>query len=382
MKQIYRIIAVTISALLLFSSCNNDEPTPAPQPGSPCDRTVLVYMVATNSLGLGGYDRMDMSEMRQAMSQYTEGKCRLLIYHAAYNKAPLLLEIKNNGIGKTVTDTLKTYPYKVRASVTKSRFSEVINDVISEAPADDYGLVLWSHSEGWARNLTKSRASIRDFGEDSGAKMPLDSLADVLPDKMFSFIHADVCYMGAIETAYQLRNKTDYFIAYPTEIPGYGMPYDENIPCFFEKSPNLLQACKNTYNYYAAQSGAMQSLTIALVDCSKLEALASVCKNIISSAKELTSLDGMQYYNMPSETHIFFDFGQYADSISTDTSLNAEFHNALNEAVAYKACTQYIVNKLYIDSNKFSGLSTYILGTGSETNEEYYKTLDWYKAVY
>ncbi|MEG0699988.1 MAG: hypothetical protein RR442_00430 [Muribaculaceae bacterium] len=61
---------------------------------------------------------------------------------------------------------------------------------------------------------------------------------------------------------------------------------------------------------------------------------------------------------------------------------NTIFKSKLNDAVIYKATTENIFGKLYIDSNKFSGLSTYILSTANKYNEDYYKTLDWYLDVY
>lgn len=355
-----------------------------------CKRTVLVYMVASNSLGSNGYDSDDIAEMKQAMSEYTTGECRLLLYHAVYNSAPTLTEIKNDGAGSYQTDTLVTYPSTSQASVTRDRVSQVIADAMEYAPAEDYGLILWSHATGWARSLTKSVATIRDFGEDSGATMPIDSLADAIPDNAFSFIYADACYMGSIEVAYQLRNKTDYFVGSPTEIPAYGMPYDQNIPCFFEDEPNLTQACENTYTFYRDLESIdglseeyvalYRSVTISLVDCSMLEEIASVCRQIHATAQAVTSLSSIQHYHL-TKPHFLYDFKQYTDLISSDDTLTATFDSLLEQMVIYKACTTSLFGLLTIDEDNYSGLSTYIMGTGSDTNEEYYTTLDWYNDV-
>ena len=35
-----------------------------------------------------------------------------------------------------------------------------------------------------------------------------------------------------------------------------------------------------------------------------------------------------------------------------------------------------------IDQENFSGLSTYVLGTSPGVNDNYYRTLDWFHAVY
>ena len=377
MRLLLRLF-LAIALVAVSASCGkSDEPEPTPAPN--CRRTILVYMVATNSLGSYGYDKLDIAEMKEAMSEYADGDCRLLVYRTVYNDSPKLFEIRNNG-SEAVEIALKTYPSTLHASVTKQRFSEVMSDIRSFAPADDYGLILWSHADGWATSLHKAPAQPRDFGEDNGAKMHIDSLADALPDNLFSFIYADACYMGAIEVAYQLRKKIDYFIGSAAELPAYGMRYNINLPFFFEKEANLLQACKSTFDYYDGLSGDARTLTISMVDCSKLDRLADVCRRIHANALPLTSVSDMQCYNrfLP---HFFFDFGQYTSAIAPDDDMRREFAEALGDAVVYKASTPAIFSSLIIDSEKYSGLSTYIIGTGSSSNEAFYKTLAWYNDV-
>ena len=386
---------VTAILLSLLSSCSDSNSEllevitddDSDTASSVSKRTVLVYMVATNSLGSYGFDLEDISEMQEAMSQYTDGECRLLVYHLNYSSTyPTLTEIRNDGAGSYITDTLVTYPSTAQASVTTARMSQVIADAQSLAPANDYGLILWSHATGSVRSITKAVATIRDYAEDNGATMPIDSLAAAIPDGTFSFIYADACYLGAIEVAYQLRNKANYFVGSPTEIPAYGMPYDQNIPCFFEDEPAIEQACMNTYSYYSefyrddlsdAENEAYRSITIAMVDCSLLSELASICHSIHATAQALTSTDQLQHYHLY-YPHIYFDFKQYTQAISTDSSLSDQFSELLEQTVVYKACTESLFGLLTIDEDNFSGLSTYIIGESDDTNDAFYKTLDWY----
>ena len=82
---------VTIVFITSCSNSNNEEPEIIiPE----CRRTVLVYMVATNSLGAKGFDELDMEEMRTAMGNYKGGDCRFLVYRVVYNQVPQLIEIK------------------------------------------------------------------------------------------------------------------------------------------------------------------------------------------------------------------------------------------------------------------------------------------------
>ena len=378
-KHILTII-ITILAFIFTSCFGNDEPDVK----GPTRRTVVVYMVATNSLGTLDYDTKDINEMKLAIESIGNTNCRLLIYYTAYNSEPSLIEIKNTN-GKAVTETLKTYSSSVY-STSIERMSEVFSDIETFAPATDYGLILWSHATGWVRELssksiaTNSGIDVLDFGEDRKHQMSITELSEAIPTGMFSFIYADACYMGSIEIAYQLRNKTSYYIASPTETLGTGMPYDENIPCFFEETPNLIKACENTFNEYDSQTGIYRSITIALTDCSKLQSIAELCHDIHAdpTSTEISPYE-LQKYNRGANP-IYVDFLQYTSLLATKSQATT-LQNILNDAIIYKACTPSFA-ELEINEEHFSGLSTYILGTSTPENETFYSTLDWHKDVY
>lgn len=362
-----------LAMVALCSSCNDKKD----EPEVLAKRTIVVYMVATNSMS--GQDNTDIAEMKTALSGYSRGDCRLILYRVSYNQAPQLLEISSKNDIVT-TATLKTYSEEQSASVTKQRFSEVMADVKAFAPSDDYGLVLWSHAAGWANSLPKSvGARPRYFGIDYNATMPIDSLADAIPAGMFSFIYADACYMGGIEVAYQLRNKTRYFVGSPAEIPYDGMPYDVTIPLFFEDNVSLSKICDKVYEYYRNSTS---GVALSIVDCAKLDALAAVCRDIHSTAKELESAADLQYYNRAPITSVrlFYDFGQYTRMIAGDDSLVEQFNVALDDAVIYKISTPSVFG-ISINADTFSGLSTSIYGTNAADNDAYYETLDWYRDV-
>lgn len=371
--RIFTLLFALWAILALCSSCNNEKD----EPEVIAKRTVVVYMVATNSMS--GQDNTDIAEMKAALSNYYRGDCRLILYRVSYNQAPQLLELScKNDMVSTVT--LKTYGDEQSASVTKQRFSEVMADVKAFAPSVDYGLVLWSHAAGWANSLPKGvGVRPRYFGIDYNETMPIDSLAEAIPADMFSFIYADACYMGGIEVAYQLRNKTRYFVGSPAEIPYDGMPYDVTIPLFFEDNVSLPKICDKVYEYYRNTTS---GVALSIVDCAKLDALAAVCRDIHSTAKELESVADLQYYNRAPITSVrlFYDFGQYTRMISDDDSLVEKFKVALDDAVIYKISTPTVFG-ITINADTFSGLSTSIYGTNSADNDAYYEKLDWYRDV-
>lgn len=367
-----------LSLCLLLAACSSDEPD---SPATPARRTVLVYMVATNSLGANERDQQDLDEMDRAVTAGGLNGCRWLVYRVAPGEQnPTLFEIKKNKHGTAVHEVLEVYPSTQCASVTAERMSEVIADARRHAPAQDYGLVLWSHATGWAPSLTtKAAAPRRVFGEDNGATMPLHVLAGAIPQGVFSWIYADVCYMGAVEVAYQLRDRCRYFVGYPTEIPARGMPYDVTLPMLCAQQAQLAEACRATFDHYNAQSGNDRTFTAAVVDCAQLDALAALCRRIHADDTERPSLAGMQCYNL-NGYHFLYDFVQYTQACATAEQAS-ELQALYNKVVLYKVATRTVFNRILIDTDRFSGLSTYVPGTSPGVNEDYYVTLDWAKAI-
>lgn len=373
-----RLYAILIGTIMLFAaaSCSDNNEPPIEPDGT--SRTVLVYMVATNSLSDNAAD--DIEEMMQGMAAVDGEGCHLLVYETNYDAEPTLYEITSvNGVG--MMTPIKTYSSDIN-SATVERMSEVISDIRTLAPAESYGLILWSHATGWVRVLesaSKSSGTVRpaDFADDNGQWMTISDLARAIPDGLFDFIYADACYMGCIEIAYQLRDKANYYIASPTETLSPGMPYDENIPCFFKETADLVAACQNTYNYYASRAS---SATIALIDCSKLEQAADLCHQIhtTTSVTEVNTSE-LQCYNRASRS-TYFDFFQYTSLLASPQQAT-ELYNITNQLVPYKAATAKFLT-INIDPDHYSGLSTYIMGTASDFNEQYYTTLDWYKRIY
>lgn len=377
MKKLYTLLCLVLGLFMSFlTSCgsNNDEPDVFTK------RTIAIYMIASNTLSSS--ISADIEEIENAIHQHGTNGCRVLIYWVSKYEKPQLFEIKQ---GKDAATRIihKVYDSNIK-STTKQRMKEVFDDILNISKTNEYGLMLCSHASGWASSLTGrtiTKAVPLDFGDDNGSYMPLDSLADAIPANVFDFIYTDACYMGGIEVAYELKNKTKYFIGSPTEVPVDGMDYANNMSCFFADNVDLKKICENTYTKYSVQSGSSRTCTISLVDCSHLDELAQLCKQIHANVTEVTDISTIQKYKRTAP-YLFYDFVQYTKMLADDEQKIA-LDNIMEKVVLYKAATQYIFNTLRIDSNNYSGLSTYIMGTTSSdgVNETYYKTLSWYKDV-
>ena len=377
MRNLITKLVIILCLAIGFISCkdNNDEPKIE---NKEANRTILVYMVATNTLS--GYDKMDIQEMLMAANDIDLSKNNIIVYHCSKSSNPKLIQITNkNGI--TTEEILKEYSDQY-SSLEKVRFSEVFMDIKKFAPAKDYGLILWSHAMSWtpSRILIDNNVSPTYFGDDYGKHLNIDQLADAIPNDLFSFIWMDCCYMASIECAYELRNKCQWYIAYPTEILSNGMPYNLTLAYLTKENIDIVGAAEATFNYFN-DSYDLNYCTISVVDMSQLNRVAEATKVLMSTFKPIDTKD-LQKFSRGSQGP-YYDFAQYVyqASVNTDnfSEKYANFTSALNNAIVYKNYTAKFLN---LKINQCSGLSTHAVMYDGSDNEKYYYTLDWFNDIY
>ena len=347
-------------------------------------KTVLLYMVANNNLS---YDAENsISRLQNGYVPAEEGN--LLVYKHCAGMDPVLLHIKKGEEGTVVADT--AYRFPPRVSATKSALTQALNVTQALFPADSYGLILWSHGTGWIPPLASSSSAAqeqrsgscpeRTFGLDGKVELEIRDLAQAIPYKL-SFMLMDACFMGGIETAYEVKDSVDYYIGSPAEILTESFPYHKIMQHIFKSTPDYAAVCKEYYDYYNAKSGAERSATVALMDCSKLAEVAEVAKRVFDQYGErIASLDLslLQPYFRGSSSKYFYDLKDLVDAIA-DASLSAEFAAALERAVPYKAATPYFIE---LPIRSFCGVSTYVPGNPADTKlADYYKQYKWNQAT-
>lgn len=347
-------------------------------------KTVLLYMVANNNLS---YDAENsISRLQNGYIPAEEGN--LLVYKHCAGMDPVLLHIKKGEEGTVVADT--AYRFPPRVSATKSALTQALNVTQALFPADSYGLILWSHGTGWIPPIASSSSAAqeqisgscpeRTFGLDGKVELEIRDLAQAIPYKL-SFMLMDACFMGGIETAYEVKDSVDYYIGSPAEILTESFPYHKIMQHIFKSTPDYAAVCKEYYDYYNAKSGAERSATVALMDCSKLAEVAEVAKRVFDQYGErIASLDLslLQPYFRGSSSKYFYDLKDLVDAIA-DASLSAEFAAALERAVPYKASTPYFIE---LPIRSFCGVSTYVPGNPADTKlADYYKQYKWNQAT-
>ena len=213
----------------------------------------------------------------------------------------------------------------------------------------------------------------------------LREFADGIPYKL-DYIIFDACFMGCVEVAYELKDKCRWFAASQTEIMADGMNYRTMAEYLLAGgSADVKGFCKSYYDYYEAKSGINRSATISLIDCSRLEGLASVCKEVFSGlsiSTETCNSDLLQRFYRSSYRRIhgwFYDLQSILEVAGADDSALTKVENELSKCVMYKAATEQFMNDFYVDC--FCGLSMYLPYPERNYLNNYYKELAWNQAT-
>lgn len=392
--RIYTLLLLGLTILL--SACDNDDPKPNHGKGT---RTVLVYIMADNTLS--GFADADISEMMEGMKEVDASGYNLLVYTDGGYSTPTLYHIYKDKKGVVQKEAIKEYEEQV--STDAAVMQEVMQRTFSEYPADSYGLVVWSHGEGWIPSPlpAKKNASTRWIGQDTtdGTHYlnitDMASVFETVPH--LDFILFDACFGQSIEVAYELRKYTDYIIGSPTEIPGPGASYDRVVPAMFKETNVGIGIGKAYYEPYEAKytgvSGTNSDWTggvsVSVIDCSALEELAWITKQTITQvdintllSKELYDYDKGKY-NRHRLYVGYYDMKQLMQQISAD--INA-WTSAANNAIIYWKSTPKNYSSLMpgmfpLPQETTCGVSHYIPTSTTSTAAAAYRSTAWYEAA-
>lgn len=396
-----RFLLIFISALLLITSCKKDDDNS--KKDGPAKQTVIVYISGENDLSI--FAAMDTTEMI-AGSKSISSDCNYIAF----------LDISQSTEKPSIwkyEDGKKTLVRQYEEDFYNSdpeRMLETLQWIIDKYPANNYGLVLWGHAEGWVimkdsvaipENSPLRRAYGRDTGDNSkhttkGNWINIPTLANVLKHltAKFDYIFCDCCNMSNAETAYELRKVTNYLIASPAEIPGYGAPYEKITPYLFSNNTTAYQSVADTYaNYYSG------NLPMAVIKMSEMEQLANAT-NVILQTLEPTAekdfkLDNLIYYDGVTSRSLrtVFDMNDLLMQNAT-TENYQQWKKALDRAVIYKRYaaswqTNGHVNfRLFIPTEeKFGGINMffprpfYDNDNYSKTYNSTYHQMQWYWAT-
>ncbi|MDR1407284.1 MAG: hypothetical protein LBJ23_04465 [Tannerella sp.] len=344
-------------------------------------RTVLVYMIASN---LGNALDNNIEDMMYAAGAGGLNGGTLVVFYSKNSDEAELFEIRR-GAGNLASRHHIRH-YDGMSAVAPATMRQVVRDVTERYPSDSYGMILSSHGTSW---LPASYGNTpRSFGEENRRSMEIYELAAGLPDRLFDFLVFDACSMASVECLYELRNKAGYIMASPSEILSYGIPYKTVLPCLFQQNADLADAAGKFHVFYKTIFDTHYG-NISVVKTDELENLAQITRDIIADAGQntvytppLPNWQVLAYWN--SSPTPLYDLEDVIIRLATDAQ-HTRFKTCLRKAVP----VFYSTNEIYcsngpsiVSVNRFSGLSVYPLQSQLPQLNDWYKQLEWYKAVY
>lgn len=348
------------------------------------------------STNLTSYFYQNIDDMEDAISRRGLDKERVLVFLSTSSTEAELFEIKVNN-GTCTRQILKEYTRP--AFTTEAGLTDILNDMKRAAPAKSYSLIVGCHGMGWlpveprqARASTKftyhweymHTPLTRFFGGLTAEyQTEITTLARSLSQcgLQMEYILFDDCYMSSLEVAYDLRYVTRHLIACPTEIMAYGMPYARIGEYLLAENPDYNAICQSFHQFYSSYTYPYG--TIAVTDCSRLDDLALLMKDIHSrhslNDSQATSIQRMDGYSPV----IFYDFGDYVRTLcGNDAEQLAQFETLLEQVVPYKAHTEkfYTMARGPLPIERYSGITTSAPSTNSLASS--YSQTSWYLATH
>ena len=376
--------ALTAAGALLLAACADDDAPDVP-PG-PARRTVVVYAAAQNTLGLDGYLRADSAEMVEG-ARSLRGDEQLLLF-ADDAAGARIYRFRPGGrapecVWSRRGETCSTDP---------ETLAEVLSWCATAYPADEYGLVMWSHASGWVPSTNPPAGSPLSFGIDTGTggrgdltadgrlgvQMDIDDIARAIEAAgvRLRYVLFDACLMGGVETAYALRGVTDYVVGAPMSTPAAGADYAHQVrEGLFSSDPADIAR-----TYYAdvtdpanAADYADFGIAVAAVRTAALDELAAVTADVLPRAalagRTDADMEGVQQY-----ANYASAFGYRPHAYDASEAMRrllpaadfARYHAALTAAIAWQGVTERFYvgpswrNYFTADPSRACGVSMFV----------------------
>lgn len=350
--------------------------------------TYLLYMVGDSELN--SYLTDNITDLKSGYLD-TDINANLLIY-TDLSDTPVLYQIKKDENDSVWQDTVKVYTDQY--STDPDVMAEVISEVFELYPAERRGITFSSHANGsfYTSNTPVKKRSFGSEGEEEYSMNITDMRQALDSCPHLDMIMFDACLMGNIETAYEMKENCDYFLATPNSVPGTGFPYDEILPSLLLMDEEGLSAAAEGYmeHYHSNNVKWDDFVAVSVTDVSCLENVAVYLDSLFQSADVQNRLfyldrDNLQMFE---EGYYLYDVGDWVDSLGTTSQYVEKIHEALEDAIVYEEHSDYASVSDYgdmlipVDDARFCGLNTYVPPTNpfyEYTFITYFTMLKWYE---
>ena len=389
-----------------FFACSKDDDAPVIISPYAESRTVMVYMVAENSLN--GNATADVGEMLLGMHNDTLKAGDRLVIYLDDVRLPRIYVVDKTTKATSLSELEPVLTYKEDVNSSSAQeLAKFVDYAMTHYSADSYGLVLWSHASGWTSSTYSGDKNFdsalvrRSFGLDngqnssskyvSGHQMNIPDMAAALQEKALDFIFFDACCMQNIEVAYELRRATKYVIASPAEIPEPGANYKTMVRAMMREGDYVEQMLSDYYQEYR-RSG--YGVVISAINTKKLDDFATQMRTLVATHKEelmsLNSLSMLNYFWYPNWSSAIPDFLDMQGVMLNvlDESEYTKWKEGISTMItcwhAGKWYSAYPKKTISIDDAQCCGVTMFIPFEkyGSRSFNEDYLNTSWAKAVW
>ena len=358
-KKLFTLFICMISLAMTFTGCSEE----AFDTDSVNKQTILAFYPWTggkSSTELLGYLQNNIDSICDGIiDRKGLNNSRVLVFLSDKYNHSTLYDLQYNATTKSV-DRVPLKEYEGASYASAEGIADIMNEVKTKASALNYALIVgvhgcgWTYASDWSRYPYYARPSVtrpRDnnfsgiqFGPDPNAPltrffgsvslaenaMDISTLAEGIRESglKMQYILFDACYMSNIETAYELKDVTNYMIASGSEIMAAGLPYRSMWSYLNSSTPNYSSIVSTSVNFYKNSSAPFCNL--AAIDCRQVEKLASVMKDINAENQLQASvnLDSIQHLD-GFRPNLFYDLETYVDSLHPSGYLLDQFKSQL-----------------------------------------------------
>ena len=375
-KKLFTLFICLLSLASSFTSCSDE----AFDVDTVNKQTILVFYPwtgSTNNTGLKDFLSNNVDSICQGIIDkkgLTNSRV-LLFFSEKYNESTLY-DLQYDETSKTVKKVaLKTF--NGNDYCTAEGFANVLNEVKQNAEALNYALIIGAHGCGWTYSsdwvnyphnarpnlgkgkIVSSNASndsfsgiqygndpnkplTRFFGSVSLSDNAIDisTLAEGIKQSgiKMQYILFDACYMGNVETAYELKDATNYLISSSSEVMGIGVPYRTIWSYLNSATPSYSGIVSGIVNFYKTTD--VPYCNMAAIDCRQMDGLASVMKEInskytLSSTVPLDSIQPLDGFS----PNLFYDMSVYVDSLHPSGYIKDQYSAQMKLVVKAEAHT-------------------------------------------
>ena len=374
-KKLFTLFICSISLAMTFTGCSEE----AFDTDSVNKQTILVFYPWTGSQSDTGL----LGDLQNNIDSICDGiidrkglnNSRVLVFLSNKYNHSMLYDLQYNATTKSV-DRVPLKEYEGASYASAEGIADILNEVKTQASALNYALIVgahgcgWTYASDWSKYPDYARPSVTrpsdsalngysaagysatgissfsgiQFGPDPNAPltrffgsvslaenaMDISTLAEGIRESglKMQYILFDACYMSNIETAYELKDVTNYMIASGSEIMAAGLPYRSMWSYLNSSTPNYSSIVSTSVNFYKNSSAPFCNL--AAIDCRQVEKLAGVMKDINAENQLQASvnLDSIQHLD-GFRPNLFYDLETYVDSLHPSGYLLDQFKSQL-----------------------------------------------------